>query len=399
MSNTLNRAQFLKAAGIAGAASLVASVPALASDATEPAWDLEADVVICGCGTSGTAAAIEAADAGAEVVVIEKMDWLGGQMRRCGGGVAAAGSQVQKALGVEDDADSFYDYWVARAEGFCDPELVRVTVDNAAALVDWIIDDLGGQPVDQWAFSDDIEGGLEYSVQPGLNIGTNPDDYAAVEMEPVARCHWFAQNPDDPILEDDVVPTFPTHGGTGLWKTLGGALSDRGVEPLTQTALVSLVTNADGEVVGVVADQNGTELRIKARKGVIVATGNFASNAEMMKNYGLVDIEGINFMDIEGQNDGSGIKAVLAVGGDLMFPGLLPGAEKTSSYMVNGLKIDTSARAIDVYGNPIPRLYVASVAAGGFMGNNYPCCGASVTRNLVFGRIAGQQAAALESWA
>ena len=105
-------------------------------------WDREADVVVCGAGTAGLPAAIAAHDAGAEVLVVEKKDWTGGQMRRCGGGVAAAGSQVQKALGVEDDPESFYEYWIATAKGLCVPELVKAYCEGSAGLIDWIIDDL-----------------------------------------------------------------------------------------------------------------------------------------------------------------------------------------------------------------------------------------------------------------
>ena len=397
----------LAAAAIAGGTS---PRIARADEAEGLAWDYEADVVVCGCGTGGVAAAVAAADGGAEVIVIEKKDWLGGQLRRCGGGVAAAGSQVQKALGVEDNADDFYAYWMAMQDDLCDADLVRDICDNSAAIIDWLIDDLGGQPLDQWGFSEGIEGGLTYSPEPGLNIGTQPENFEAHGMTPVARCHWFSPNPDDPIIGEADKQVCPNPGGTGLWKIFSDAFEERGVQTMTETSLVSLVTQpGSNEVLGIVADQGGTEIKIKARRGVVVCTGNFCSNHEMFFNYTNYDFtaeEGCGngpTIDLPDDNDGAGIKAVLALGGELVFPanGVTDNEDGTAfgySFMTGGMRVDTQARAIDVFGNPIPRLYLSSNTAGGQIIKSYHCCGVNVLRHLYLGKVAGEQASALDSW-
>ena len=267
---SMKRSQFLRAAGVAAASTALAGAAhvALANEAADgEAWDYETDVVVCGCGTSGAPAAIAAADAGAQVIVIEKMDWLGGEMRRCGGGVAGAGTKVQAALGVEDNADDFYDYLMAIGGSEVDPDMVRVVADNAAPTVDWIIDDLGGQPVDQWHFCGGDEG-LENLMDAGLNIGTDPANYTDNGMTPIARCHWFDADPDDPFHgdPDKGLCTYP--GGTGLWKTFEKAIEAReAIQTMTSTALVSFVSDESG-VTGVVAEQDGKQVRIKANKGV-----------------------------------------------------------------------------------------------------------------------------------
>lgn len=407
METTLSRTQFLKIAGVAGAAGLMASVPALASEADEAAWDYETDVVICGCGTSGAPAAIAAADAGAEVIVIEKMDWLGGEMRRCGGGVAGAGTLVQKALGVDDNADSFYEYLMAIGGDEVDPALVRIVADQAAPTVDWIVTPveeggLGGQPVADWHFCGGPEG-LENLMEAGLNIGTDPANYTDNGFDPIARCHWFDSNPDDPFHNEPDKALCGYPGGTGLWKTFEENIAARpAIQTMTNTALVSFVTAGDAnEVQGVVAEQDGQTVRIKARRGVVLATGNWGSNHQMLKNYTGFDFEdnawGGLGLDIAGENDGAGVKAALSLGCDLAFPYLYPeGASIVYSWNLGGLKGDEQTRAIDVNGNPIPRLYVASMALGGVLGSAYPLCGISVVRNILFGRIAGEQAASLE---
>ena len=392
------------AAGAAMTAMAATAGVAVAEEA-EQAWDYETDVVVCGCGTSGTAAAIEACDAGAEVLVVEKKSWLGGQMRRCGGGVAAAGSQVQKALGIEDDtADAFYDYWMAVSGGIVDPELVRVVCDESAGIIDWIIDDLGGQPLDEWHFCGG-EMGIEESVMTdGLNVGTDPQVFRDHGMEPVARCCWFTPNRDDVLFDDPSAFLEPTNpGGTGLWVPFENALAARDIDFLMETSFTDLIcAEGTNEVIGVVAqDAEGNEIRIKARRGVVLTNGNFAGNPEMLKNFTGVDFEenayGGMALDIAGDNDGSSTRAVQALGGALMFPLTHGTGEIVYSFNCGGVKIDTDAHAIDVRGNIIPNLFVASIAAGGVIGEVYPCCGASITRNLVFGRIAGRNAAAMES--
>ena len=394
---TMNRSQFLRAAAGAAAATALAGATSVAL-AEEEAWDFEADVVVCGCGTSGAPAAIAAADAGASVIVIEKMDWLGGEMRRCGGGVAGAGTKVQAALGVEDNAGDFYDYLMAIGGAEVDADMVRIVADNAAPTVDWIIDDLGGQPVDQWHFCGGDEG-LENTMEAGLNIGTDPVNYTDNGMTPIARCHWFDSNPDDPFHEDAGKALCSYPGGTGLWKTFEQAIEARAaIQAMASTALVSFVRDEDG-VTGVVAEQDGKQVRIKANKGVVLATGNWGSNHEMMLNYTGHDFEenawGALGLDIAGENDGSGVKAALALGCDLKFPYVYPdGASIVYSWNLGGLKGDTETRAIDVNGEVIPHLFVASMALGGVLGSAYPLCGISVVRNILFGRIAGTNAAA-----
>ena len=405
-SKSISRRTLVSAAA-AGTAALGAAFTqqARALPASEvKAWDYEADVVVCGCGTGGSAAAVEAYDQGADVLVIEKKDWLGGQMRRCGGGVCGAGTKVQKALGVEDDPESFYQYWLATTNGFCDPELVKAFCYNSAALVDWLIDDLGGQPVDQWAMNGGDDG-LTSDVGPGLNIGVDPELMKSYGAEPIARCHWFTENPDDEFISDDHPQQyFPTPGGTGLWKIFDNALAERGIEPLRETSLTRLVTkDGSNEVVGIVAEKDGGEVCIKARKGVVICTGNWASNHDMHYNFSMheyADGGETCGPDLPGDNDGSGVKAALALGADLMYPATDScTAYGFMSYMCGGLKIDTDAQAIDVFGEKIPRLFVSSIAAGGLVAVDYPVCGASIGRCLYFGRVAGANAAALESWA
>ena len=90
-----------------------------------------------------------------------------------------------------------------------------------------------------------------------------------------------------------------------------------------------------------------------------------------------------------GEDTGEGTLAALSLGADSLFIGL---------GLNGGIKIDTNAQVIDVYGNPIPRLYGGGRTTGGLVANQYPTCGHYVATAVCFGRIAGQNAAALEAW-
>lgn len=234
------------------------------------------------------------------------------------------------------------------------------------------------------------------------------EKFESFGFDPVPRCHWFTQNPEDPFLEDESKEIFPTGGGTGIYKTFVENIESRGIEVMLETEFKRFVT-ADGsnEVVGVIVKQGEAELAIKARRGVVLATGNFCSNHDMHVNYTLADFEENGFgacaCDLEGDNDGAGVNAALALGAGMRFPALpnLPGEDSTDSltnsnnYMYGGLAVDAETHALDVFGEPIPRLFVSSNAAGGVIGATYPCCGTACGHNLFFGRVAGMNAAAM----
>ena len=416
----VSRREFVKGAAVGGAGVAAAGMLASCAPAATPvpaqecppcattwlpeSWDEEADVVVCGSGTTGAPAALDAYDAGADVLIIEKKDWLGGQMRRCGGGIAGANTIVQKALGVTDDADSYYDYLIACGEGLVDPELTRVYADNAGPNVDWIIEDLGGQPVSEWDFATPEDKGMTLSVRPGLNISGTPVFYEKYGMELVQRSHWFKANPADLDPENkrfycpDGVVGFPERdigrGGTGLWKPLEESITARNIRTMMETTLIGLVATPDGEVLGIKVLSAGKTLYIKAKKGVVLGTGGFVSNPSMVLTYTLTPYTpnaygGGGGMAMAGEDDGAGTLAALSLGADSLFIGL---------GLNGGIKIDTKAQVIDVYGNPIPRLYAGGRTAGGVISNQYPTCGHYVGTAVCFGRIAGQNAAALEAW-
>lgn len=106
-------------------------------------WNETFDVIVAGAGFAGLTAAIEARNAGASVVVLEKMKAPGGNSIISDGGVAAAGTPLQKQHGIEDSPELFYNDMLKAGLGLNHPGLLRVLTQNAAEAFRWSEEYLG----------------------------------------------------------------------------------------------------------------------------------------------------------------------------------------------------------------------------------------------------------------
>ena len=96
-------------------------------------------------GFAGLAAAIEAANAGASVIVLEKMKGRGGNSVISDGLVAAAGSALQIEKGIKDKPQTMYEDMLKAGLGLNHPTLVKLLVEKSAKTLQWTMDDLGVQ--------------------------------------------------------------------------------------------------------------------------------------------------------------------------------------------------------------------------------------------------------------
>lgn len=247
-------------------------------------WSKEADVVIVGYGGAGAAAAIEAHDAGAKVLVLEKMPQGGGNTVISAGIIYAAGTSVQKSKGIEDSADGAFAYMKAAAEGLADEDRVKLMAYKSAETIEWF-QKLGTK------FNADALYPSGFETQP---------KYAEI-TPPKARAHQ--------VIEGT---------GAGLWGPLAKAVSERHIEILYNTPVKELIADpASGQVRGV-RTEKGT---FKARRAVILATGGFVRNEQMAKNY-LTAYLGCYPGSAVGLT-GDGIRMGQALGAELRNMGLL----------------------------------------------------------------------------
>lgn len=207
---------------------------------------LDADVVVLGAGAAGLSAGLEAANAGANVIILEKQGITGGATARSGGKLLAAGTEWQAKQDIEDNKDLMFDYLKEIGGDLIDDAKLREFCDNATTDMTWL-EDLGVQ-------IQDVEA-IHSSLTP-----------------------WRVHN---------------TQGGGGMTDGHGGQIT----VPLTQSYLQAggqivyevgadtLLTDDNGNVIGVKGTRkDGTTVTVNA-KAVIIATGGYAANAEMATEF------------------------------------------------------------------------------------------------------------------
>jgi succinate dehydrogenase/fumarate reductase flavoprotein subunit len=106
-------------------------------------WDEITDVAVIGSGFAGLVAAIEAHNTGASVVVLEKMHAPGGNSIISDGGIAAAGTEMQRKQGIEDSPDLMYRDMLRAGLSINYPDLVREVTEKSNEVLQWTIDYLG----------------------------------------------------------------------------------------------------------------------------------------------------------------------------------------------------------------------------------------------------------------
>ncbi len=444
----IGRREFIQkgaAAGV-GAATLarLGAADALAAPVAQLSWDRMADVVIAGAGASGIAAAISARDHGATVIAIDENHAVGGHAILSGGRVPlGGGTSLQKKYGVSDSADQVYlDHTNFKNAEFryADRELVRMWADENAPT-------------------------FEFLLENGVRFREDPPE--AVNGSDVPRMFRAA------LSSNDLKETINGSDGSGVMLPLAASARAKGVTFLLSHKLTRIVRESptSGRVVGIVATSRGKDVRIRATRGVILATGGHTSNVEFRRMFDprLTEEYQTTGEPWSNQNADSEILA-MAIGGVLwatanqtsesgvpitktrhigcrygyqnlkwnpqspMFkqagaspmpahaleetvskynsyvdsgrdpefgrPMLLHKVEKPPFYAawstpilhdtLSGLRINSKCQVLDLQARPIPSLYCCGEAAGGFALHGLP-------RVLVFGRVAGREAAAAKT--
>src|SRR5690554_5027760 len=101
-------------------------------------FDFTVPVLVAGGGACGAVAALAAADAGVTPLVIDRNDRAGGSTGMSQGLFCAAGSESQKAHGIDDNSDIFFADIMAKARGKTDPVIARSIADNSAPALEWL---------------------------------------------------------------------------------------------------------------------------------------------------------------------------------------------------------------------------------------------------------------------
>ena len=237
-----------------------------------------ADVVVVGGGGAGLAAAISAAQSGATVVVVEKLDILGGSTNVSEGALNAVDPVRQGAQNIEDSYDKFIGQTYEGGHEVGDMALITYLCENSMNTVEWM-ETLG----------------VEFKSEVGTATGALWQ-----------RSHY---------------PTTPS--GNSYIRVFENVLEgDDNVQILRATTVKEL-TVENGKVTGVVAEaKDGHKVTVSANNGVILATGGFGANKEMLAQYNTgvwshVDITKLGCTNMSTCATGEGIVMAQAVGADV----------------------------------------------------------------------------------
>ena len=285
------------AAGLGLAAAHLTNARADEAVDEAPAWNKEADVVVVGYGGAGAAAAIEAARAGARVIVLEELENPGGATAVCGGSILMADTPLQKKFGLEDSVDAMYDYLCASGGASANQELLRVLADFSPELYEWCV-----------GCGMDFEGGELY---PGPHINSfNKTGYTLFYTGNEQSRELAAVTPPVPRGHS----TLPDSNGTSLFAALSAVVDSLGVEVLLGTPARSLVTDAEGRVVGVLAEGPEGPVAVGASKAVVLTAGGFIDNPQMVADTFPFTNPSGGLRISAGNENGSGILMGMKVG-------------------------------------------------------------------------------------
>ena len=315
------------------AASYVAE-PLQLNNVDELAWDDSADVVIIGYGAAGACAALEAKAHNADVLVIERFDG-GGATTLSGGIVYGGGTPYQIAAGIDDSADEMYKYLKLEIGDVVRDETLRRFCDESANNMAWLT-------THGIAFGSKVFPGKRSYPPKGFDIYYSGNEYApkfAAAAKPAPRGHRAAG---------------VGYTGEELFTALSDSAKQKGVRVSTHTLAKRLIVDTNNAVIGVevsripqaseaykehlkiikkvngfdrfvekkalataekaraVEAQAGERVYIRATKAVILTTGSFAFNREMVRHYAPKYAEAMALGTIS--CDGSGVLLGQSVG-------------------------------------------------------------------------------------
>lgn len=264
-TSTTSRRRFVTGAGAAAALGLAAR-PAAAAD---PTFDAEFDLVVCGSGAGGLASALFARWQGASVVVLEKAGSIGGTTNKAAFWYWVPNNAAMRKAGVADPKPDFLKY-VARLsnpQGY-DPQAPRYGL-----------------------------GAWEYAMCEAFYDSASPAAELLAERGALPYRHvaevpdYFAELPEDKapkgrvLVPADASPSM-SDGGRVAIRTMSAKARADGISIRTGTRATRILRNAEGRVIGLEAtDDTGATVRLKARRGVVFATGGFTHNVELRRHF------------------------------------------------------------------------------------------------------------------
>ncbi|WP_197380287.1 FAD-binding protein [Mycolicibacterium mengxianglii] len=270
-------------------------------------FDHTVDVLVIGSGGGGMTAALAADAAGLTTVVVEKSAHFGGSTALSGGGIWVPGAPAQRRGGYAPDPDEVFDYLRQITGGLVSDERLRAYVDHAPQMMEFL------EKLSPWfefvwkpGYADyypELPGGSARGSTinvPAIDLRVLGDEEQHL-LQPLALAPkgiWFA--PKDLRLFYQVRQNWRGKAvllkliwrmvrarvfgdrmaaiGQSLAARMRLAMKDSGIPLWLDSPMTELITEGDGGqmgVTGAVIERNGVTQRVRARRGVIIASGGF----------------------------------------------------------------------------------------------------------------------------
>ncbi|WP_262402050.1 FAD-dependent oxidoreductase [Actinomadura sp. CNU-125] len=312
----------------------------------ETGWDHEYDLVIVGSGGGGMAAALTAHEEGLSVLVVEKGKKFGGSTALSGGGIWIPNNPTLRARGHDDSRESIRRYLDLLTEGRVPAARLDAYVDNGPAAMELISKSKwmqffwtkgyadyhpeleGGRPLgrsieakpfDTRKLGDDEKYQRPNNMKGPLGLWITSKDYHDLAM---AKRTWAGRRATMiaawRVSSNMIRRRHMSTGGRALVARMRMALKDAGIPLWLKTKMTELVTAEDGTVTGIVVERDGAPVRLRGRRGVLLATGGFDHNQRMRDEY-LPEGGREDFAMGARENTGDGIRLGEGLGAALDF--------------------------------------------------------------------------------
>jgi len=259
------------------------------------------DVIVLGTGAAGLTAALAAHGHGASVVVLEKADKIGGTSAWSGGMIWVPNNHHMRAAGIQDSREEALTYLGALSHDMIDPLLAEAFVDTGPEMVEWIEANTpvrfqlvaefpdyhpehpggkpgGGRSLECPLFSFDSLGDSKDLVTVGYNYGTAP---ITMEESNLGKAIPVSVSPEEMRRRVE-------HDERGCGQALIGHLFKGCLEreiPIETDCRARELLIEDGRVQGVKGTGPDGDFEIRARAGVVLASGGFEWNPDLVRAF------------------------------------------------------------------------------------------------------------------
>ncbi|GLR66077.1 3-ketosteroid-delta-1-dehydrogenase [Acidocella aquatica] len=312
-------------------------------------WDKELDVLVVGSGAGGMLAALVAASRHAETLIVEKTPLWGGTSATSGGGIWIPASDQAQAAGFEDNEEAAFAYVRKLSASNVPDENIRAYVGNASQMLRWLSanTEIEYQAFPYPDYHAENPGGSAAGYRTHMPLpldgrNLNNDVRTLRFASPAASLFGYLNwHFDETYMLLFRAPGWWRHLARSLARywldlpfrltsrkdrrlTLGNALAGglrlalnrQGVPLWLESPLEELILE-NGKITGAVVRHEGKNLRIRARKGVILAAGGFDKNKTMRHHYAPL-YPNAQLSGGTSGNTGDGIRAGVAAGASLM---------------------------------------------------------------------------------